>query len=193
MTFNRRLTVEHPATEELTNVDIVREQIRIAEGHRLQIPQDRIRLSGKAIQVRINAEDPLRDFRPEGDKTVELYLPPGGPGIRLDGILFQGYRIPAEYDPLLVKLTVRGYDWAQATSRLRQALDSFLLVGPQTTIPFYRAVCNEVDFREERMDTHYIMKHPEIFQYPSVSDEAAKLESFFMELYTAEFLPANWL
>jgi acetyl/propionyl-CoA carboxylase alpha subunit len=193
MTFNRRLTVEHPATEELTNVDIVREQIRIAEGHRLQIPQERIKLSGKAIQVRINAEDPLRDFRPEGDKTVELYLPPGGPGIRVDGIVFQGYRIPAEYDPLLLKLTVRGYDWEQATSRLRQALDSFLLVGPQTTIPFYRAVCNETDFRNERMDTHYIMKHPEIFRYPSASVEAAKLESFFMEQYTAEFLPANWL
>jgi pyruvate carboxylase subunit A len=193
MTFNRRLTVEHPATEELTNVDIVREQIRIAEGHRMQIPQERIRLSGKAIQVRINAEDPLRDFRPEGDKTVELYLPPGGPGIRVDGIVFQGYRIPAEYDPLLLKLTVRGYDWEQATSRPRQALDSFLLVGPQTTIPFYRAVCNETDFRNERMDTHYIMKHPEIFRYPSASVEAAKLESFFMEQYTAEFLPANWL
>jgi pyruvate carboxylase len=81
----------------------------------------------------------------------------------------------------------------QATSRLRQALDSFLLVGPQTTIPFYRAVCNETDFRNERMDTHYIMKHPEIFRYPSASVEAAKLESFFMEQYTAEFLPANWL
>jgi pyruvate carboxylase subunit A len=193
MTFNRRLTVEHPATEELTNVDIVREQIRIAEGHRMKIPQGRIKLSGKAIQVRINAEDPLHDFRPEGDKMVELYLPPGGPGIRLDGIVFQGYRIPAEYDPLLVKLTVRGYDWGQTTNRLRKALDSFVLVGPHTTIPFYRALCNEADFRDERMDTHYIMKHPDIFQYPSVAEEAARLESFFMEQYTAEFLPANWL
>jgi pyruvate carboxylase subunit A len=193
MTFNRRLTVEHPATEELTTVDIVREQIRIAEGHRLQIPQERIKLSGKAIQVRINAEDPLQDFRPDGDKTVDLYLPPGGPGIRIDGIVFQGYRVPAEYDPLLLKLTVRGYDWEQTTSRLRQALDSFVIVGPQTTIPFYRAICSELDFRNERMDTRYIMNHPEIFQYPSATAEAAKLESFFMELYTAEFLPANWL
>ncbi|HQL90115.1 MAG TPA: biotin carboxylase N-terminal domain-containing protein [Syntrophales bacterium] len=193
MTFNRRLTVEHPATEELTNVDIVREQIRIAEGHRLLIPQERIKLSGKAIQVRINAEDPLHDFRPEGEKTVELYLPPGGPGIRLDGIVYQGYRIPAEYDPLLVKLTVRGYDWEQATSRLRKALDSFVIVGPQTTIPFHRTICSEPDFRDERMDTHYIQKHPHVFQYSAVSDEAARLEAFFMEQYAAEFLPDNWL
>ena len=109
--INTRLQVEHTVTEELVNIDLVREQIRIAEGHALDIPPDRICLLGKAIQVRINAEDPWNEFAPDGGKTIEMYLPTGGPGIRFDGIVFQGYRIPLEYDSLLVKMTARGYDW----------------------------------------------------------------------------------
>ena len=191
--MNRRLQVPHTITEELTNIDIVREQIRIAEGQKLDIRQEEVELLGKAIQVRINAEDPLNNFRPEGGKKIELYLPPGGPGIRLDGILYQGYTIPAEYDSLLVKMTVRGYDWEQAVGRLERALDYFLIVGPQTTIPLYRAICDEPDFRDEKIDTAYIPRHPQIFQYPDPGREIVNLESFLIEIYTEEILPANWL
>ncbi|MFB3925104.1 MAG: acetyl/propionyl/methylcrotonyl-CoA carboxylase subunit alpha [Syntrophales bacterium] len=193
MAMNPRLQVEHTVTEELVNVDIVRQQIMIAEGNRLEIPQEYVNPVGSAIQVRINAEDPLLNFRPDGGKTVEVYLPPGGPGIRLDGILYQGYRIPTEYDSLLVKLTVRGFNWEQALSRLERALDVFLIVGPKTTIPFYRAICDDPDFIAGRIDTGYIYKHPGIFNYPDPGKEIANLETFLMDMYTAEFFPYSWL
>jgi acetyl/propionyl-CoA carboxylase alpha subunit len=193
LAMNRRLQVEHTVTEELVNIDIVREQFGIAAGNRLTIPQHRIQPLGKAVQVRINAEDPLHNFRPEGGKSVELYLPPGGPGIRLDGILYHGYRIPSEYDSLLIKMTVKGYDWEQTSMRLERALDSFLLVGPQTTIPFYRAICDEPDFRCEEIDTNYVRNHPQIFNYPDPGLESVKLEKSFLESHIAEFLPDSWL
>lgn len=193
ISMNRRLEVEHTVTEELTNIDIVREQIGIAQGDRLDIPQERVNLFGKAIEVRINAEDPLNKFLPDGGKLVELYMPPGGPGIRMDGILYQGYKIPPQYDPLLVKMTVRGYDWEQAVSRLESALDSFLIVGPHTTIPFYRAICDDPDFRKEEFDTRYIKRFGESFTYPDPGKRILKLESFFMDMCTAEFFPYSWL
>jgi pyruvate carboxylase subunit A len=191
--MNTRLQVEHTVTEELTNVDIVREQIRIAEGEPLQIVQDDIRFLGNAIQVRINAEDPQNNFMPEGGKTVELYLPPGGPGIRLDGILYQGYKIPTEYDSLLIKMTVRGYDWQQTVDRLKRALDIFMIGGLRTTLPFYRSLCNEPDFRDGNIDTGYIGKHTEIFNYPEPAKEILKLKAFLMEIYTQEISPYDWL
>jgi len=191
--MNKRLQVPHSITEELTGIDVVREQIRIAEGRKLALSQDQIQLLGKAVQVRINAEDPQYDFRPESGKKIDLYMPPGGPGIRLDGILYPGYSIPAEYDSLLVKMTVRGYDWEQVVNRLERALDSFLIVGPQTTIPLYRAICDEPDFKEEKVDTAYIQRHPQVFHYPDPGRRIARLESFLMEIYMEEVLPANWV
>lgn len=191
--MNTRLQVEHTVTEELTNVDIVREQIRIAEGEPLEIVQDDVRFLGNAIQVRINAEDPQNNFMPEGGKTVELYLPPSGPGIRLDGILYQGYKIPTEYDSLLIKMTVRGYDWQQTVERLKRALDIFMIGGLKTTLPFYRSLCNEPDFRDGNIDTEYIGKHTEIFNYPETAKEILKLKAFLMEIYTQEISPYDWL
>lgn len=194
LSINRRLEVEHTVTEDLTNIDLVREQISIAEGMPLAISQEEVNLLGKAIQVRINAEDPTRNFLPEGGKLIELYLPPGGPGIRMDGILYQGYKVPTQYDSLLVKMTVRGYDWAQTVSRLESALDSFLIMGPKTTIPFYRAICDDPDFRNEDVDTSYIRKFfKKPFTYPDPGKSVVKLESFFMDLYAAEFFPYSWL
>jgi acetyl/propionyl-CoA carboxylase alpha subunit len=189
MEINTRLQVEHTVTEELTNVDIVREQIRIAEGVPLAIARDKLLLAGTAIQVRINAEDPINNFRPEGGKVVELYLPPEGPGIRLDGIIYQGYRIPTEYDSLMVKLTIRGYDWEQTVQRLSRALDLFLIVGPKTTVPFYRAICGEPDFRAGRFNTDYIPTHPEVFHYPEPIAEVKRLEKFISDVHPVIFLP----
>jgi pyruvate carboxylase subunit A len=187
--INTRLQVEHTVTEELVNIDLVREQIRIAEGHVLDIPPERICLLGKAIQVRINAEDPWNDFAPDGGKTIEMYLPTGGPGIRLDGIVFPGYRIPLEYDSLLVKMTARGYDWEQTVQRMQRALDFFLIAGPRTTIPFHRAICRDADFRAERFDTSYIETHPHIFEFPDPQKEVENLRSFISSVHTTVIFP----
>jgi len=183
MEMNTRLQVEHTITEELTGIDIVREQIRIAEGAVLDIPKERIHLHGKAVQVRHHAEDPKNNFMPEGGKRVEVYQSPGGPGVRLDGAVYQGYRIPTDYDSLLVKMTIRGYNWEQTLQRLKRSLRGFIIVGPKTTIPFYLAVCDEKDFRAGKFDTGYIDTHPEIFDYPEAEREIAKLGKLIAEIH----------
>lgn len=189
MEVNTRLQVEHTITEALTLIDIVREQIRIAEGHVLDIPQERINMVGKAIQVRINAEDPQNNFMPEGGKIVEVYQSPGGPGVRLDGGVYQGFRIPTEYDSLMVKMTIRGYNWEQTIQRLKRALNDFLIVGPKTTIPFYLAICDEPDFKAGKFDTGYLDTHPEIFNYSETEREIAKLAGVIAEIHVRKTNP----
>ncbi|MBN2283217.1 MAG: ATP-grasp domain-containing protein [Deltaproteobacteria bacterium] len=183
MEMNTRLQVEHTVTEMLTGVDIVREQIRIAEGHRLEIPEVRFHLLGKAIQVRINAEDPKNNFMPEGGKRVEVYQSPGGPGIRLDGMAYQGYKIPTEYDSLLVKMTIRGHNWEQAVQRLKRALNDFLIVGPKTTIPFYLNICEDADFQKGTFDTSYLETHSNVFDYPEKEREVARIARLVAEIH----------
>lgn len=189
MEVNTRLQVEHTVTEMLTGIDIVRQQILIAEGNHLEIPRERVQLTGRAIQVRINAEDPKNHFMPEGGKRVEVYQSPGGPGIRLDGIVYQGYKIPTDYDSLLVKLTVRGYQWEHTVQRLKRALNDFLIVGPKTTIPFYLAICDEPDFRKGNFDTAYLESHPDVFNYPEPEREIARLAKLIAEIHSKKMNP----
>ena len=189
MEMNTRLQVEHTVTEELTGIDIVRQQIKIAEGDVLDIPVERVNMMGKAIQVRINAEDPKNNFMPEGGKILEVYQSPGGPGVRLDGVVYQGYRIPTDYDSLMVKMTVRGYDWEQTIERLKRSLNNFLIVGPKTTIPFYLAICDEPDFRAGKFDTGYLETHEEIFNYPEQEREVAKLTKLIAEIHARKINP----
>ncbi len=165
MEINARLQVEHTVTEELTGVDMVRQQIWIAEGDALDLLQEQIHLVGRAIQVRINAEDPRNHFMPEAGRIVEAYQAPGGPGVRLDGIVYPGYRVPSEYDSLMVKLTVRGYDWDQTVNRLQRTLRGFTFVGPKTTIPLYLNICSEPDFRREDFSINYVDTHPGLFTF----------------------------
>lgn len=167
MEVNTRLQVEHSVTEMITGVDIVRQQILIAEGRRMELQQHHIRLTGDiAIEVRVVAEDPKNHFLPEGGKYVEIYQEPGGPGIRLDGILYKGYRIPVAYDSLLLKLIVKGYEWEQTVHRLKRALNDLTIVGPKTAIPLYLAICDEPDFLARKFDTGYLETHPSVFNYP---------------------------
>ncbi len=166
MEVNTRLQVEHTVTEMLTGVDIVAEQLRIAAGEALTLDQEQIRLPGAAIEVRINAEDPKNSFLPEGGKMIEIYESPGGPGLRVDGAIYKGYRVPTVYDSLLVKLIVRGYQWDQTVQRLKRALKDFTIVWPKTTIPLYLAICDEPDFLARKFDTSYLDTHPSIFRYP---------------------------
>jgi acetyl/propionyl-CoA carboxylase alpha subunit len=189
MEVNTRLQVEHTVTEVLTGIDIVRQQINIAAGQKLDIPKERIQFSGRAIQVRINAEDPKNNFMPEGGKHVEVYQSPGGPGIRLDGIVYQGYNIPMDYDSLLVKLTVRGYQWEYAVQRLKRALNDFLIVGPKTTIPFYLAICDEPDFKRGVFNTDYLETHADLLDYPESEREIAKLSKLIAEIHSKKMNP----
>jgi len=189
MEMNTRLQVEHTVTEEITGVDIVRQQIKIAEGAALNIHPQRVHMMGKAIQVRINAEDPKNNFMPEGGKTVEVYQSPGGPGVRLDGVVYQGYRIPTDYDSLMVKMTVRGYDWEQTIQRLKRALNDFLIVGPKTTIPFYLAICDEPDFIARKFNTDYLETHDEMFNYPEQEREISKLTKLIAEIHAKKMNP----
>ena len=168
MEVNTRLQVEHTVTEMITGEDLVQEQIRIAEGRPLHILQEDVRLNGIAVEVRINAEDPKNNFLPEGGKLIEIYHPPGGPGIRIDGNAYKGYLVPSVYDSLLAKLIVWGYEWEQTIRRLQRALKDFNIVWPKTTIPLYLAICDEEDFRCRRFHTGYLEEHPQLFKYPDM-------------------------
>lgn len=165
MEVNARLQVEHTITEMITGRDIIRKQIMIARGEPLGISQGDVRFNGQAIQVRVNAEDPYNNFYPEGGKVIEALRLPGGSGVRVDNGIRQGSRIPLEYDSCLAKLNVWGRDWKDAVRMLRNSLDDFLIVGPATTIPLYRAMCGEPDFVGGVFDTSYIETHPALFEH----------------------------
>lgn len=145
MEMNTRLQVEHPVTELVTSTDLVKEQIRIAAGLPLGLQQDQIEFRGHAIECRITAEDADADFRPQTG-TVERYLPPGGPGVRVDSHLYAGYEVPPHYDSLLAKLIVWDETREAAITRMQRALDEFQIEGLATTIPFHKRLLRHEGF-----------------------------------------------
>ncbi len=153
--INCRIQVEHPVTEMLSGLDLVREQIRIAAGEPLGYTQDDVALRGHAIELRINAEDPSQDFRPQAGR-VERYLPPGGPGVRMDSHLYPGYDVPPFYDSLLGKLICWGADRQTAINRARGALDELVIDGMITNVAFHRAVLTDAAFLEGRFTTNLL-------------------------------------
>jgi acetyl-CoA carboxylase biotin carboxylase subunit len=152
--MNTRIQVEHPVTEEVTGYDLVREQLSVAAGEPLSLPDD-IELRGHAIECRINAEDPYHDFRPTPG-TITTFHPPGGLGIRVDTHVYSGYTVPPYYDSLIAKLIVRAPTRDEAIERARLALEMFVIEGVQTTIPFLREVLDHPDFRSGDVDTHFL-------------------------------------
>ena len=134
--MNTRIQVEHPVTELVTGIDIVKEQLRVARGEPLSVRQDEVAVAGAAIEVRINAEDPVRDFLPSPGEITTLELP-GGPGVRVDTAAYAGYHVPPFYDSLVAKLICSGRDRAEAIARTRRALEEFMVEGIRTTIPFH--------------------------------------------------------
>jgi acetyl-CoA carboxylase biotin carboxylase subunit len=155
MEMNTRIQVEHPVTEMCTGVDLIKEQIRAAAGLPLSIPDKPIELRGHAIECRINAEDPARNFAPSPG-TITTFHPPGGPGVRLDTHVYAGNRVPPYYVSLLAKLIVHGTTRAEAIARMRQALGAFVLEGVHTTIPFLQRVMDDPDFIAGRVDTKFL-------------------------------------
>ena len=155
MEMNTRVQVEHPVTEELTGVDIVKEQIRIAAGETLAYTQDDIKLNGHVIECRINAENPDTNFTPCPGE-VKLLVPAGGIGVRVDTHVYSGYRIPPYYDSMIAKLIVKAENREQAIIRCRRALDEFIVDGVKTTIPFSKRIVTDKDFVEGNYDTGFV-------------------------------------
>jgi pyruvate carboxylase subunit A len=152
---NARVQVEHPVTEMVTGIDIVKEQIRIASGLPISIQQEEVRTNGWAIECRINAEDPLNDFVPSPGK-LKGYHSPGGTGIRVDSGVYAHYTIPPFYDPMISKLIVWGRDRNEAITRMRRALYEYVIVGIKNNIPFHKAVMENPRFVKGELGTHFI-------------------------------------
>ncbi len=161
MEMNTRIQVEHPVTEMVTNFDLVKEQIRVAAGEPLSFTFHGGRLRGHAIECRVNAEDPARGFQP-CPGTITAYHPPGGPGVRVDTHIYAGYTVPPYYDSLLAKVIVHGNSRSEALARMSQALDSFIVEGVTTTIPFLKRVIHHPDFQAGRVDTKFLTRVPEL-------------------------------
>jgi acetyl-CoA carboxylase biotin carboxylase subunit len=153
--MNTRIQVEHPVTEMITGVDLVKEMLRIALGQPLRLKQEDIRLTGAAIEVRINAENAAKNFMPSPGLVSQLVVP-GGPGVRFDTMLFPGYTVPAYYDSLLGKLIVHDTDRAGALSRMRRALGELKVEGIHTTIPLHRALCDDADVAKAAFHTGFL-------------------------------------
>lgn len=166
--MNTRLQVEHPITEEITGIDLVQEQIKIAAGQPLTMKQKDIKRRGYAIEFRINAEDPQNDFLPSFGR-ITRYYPPGGPGVRTDTAIYGGYEIPPDYDSLCAKLTVWGLDWQTTLHRARRALQEMRLFGVKTTIPYYLEMIKSPEFQQGKLTTSLVESHPEWLNYSNKS------------------------
>jgi acetyl-CoA carboxylase biotin carboxylase subunit len=163
MEMNTRIQVEHPVTEMVTSFDLVKEQIRVAAGEPISFRGEGGRLRGHAIECRINAEDPYRNFQPSPG-LITAYHPPGGPGVRMDTHVYAGYAVPPYYDSLLAKVIVHGNDREEALARMGQALDSFIIEGVTTTIPFLARIIRHPEFAAGRVDTKFLERHPELLR-----------------------------
>ncbi|MDQ3519033.1 MAG: ATP-grasp domain-containing protein, partial [Gemmatimonadota bacterium] len=162
MEMNTRIQVEHPVTEMLTGVDLVKEQIRVAAGEPLStllLPP----LRGHVIECRVNAEDPARNFQPSPGR-IDVFHPPGGPGVRLDTHVYAGYVVPPYYDSLIAKLICQGRDRQEAIRRMQMALESFIIEGVTTTIPFLGRVMRNAEFQSGDVDTKFLERHGDLMR-----------------------------
>ena len=155
MEMNTRIQVEHPVTEMITGLDLIAEQLRIAQGERLSLTQDQVMLRGHAIECRINAEDPEHNFRPHPGR-ISGYLPPSGPGVRMDSHVYTDYEIPPYYDSLIGKLIVWGHDRPAAIRRMRRALRECAVTGLPTTIAFHQKILDNPDFQRGDVYTNFV-------------------------------------
>ena len=153
--FNTRIQVEHPVTEEVTGIDLVRYQILLAMGEPLQHSQSDIQIRGHAIECRINAEDPFNDFRPSPGR-IEMYFQPGGRGVRVDTHAYAGYTIPSMYDSMIGKLITTGNDRREAMDRMNRALSEYMITGIKNNVSFQQAIMQDPNFRRGVYSTSFI-------------------------------------
>jgi pyruvate carboxylase subunit A len=168
MEMNTRVQVEHTITEQITGVDIVREQIRIAAGLPLRYRQQDIAYRGYALQLRINAEDPKNSFLPSFGR-ISRYYAPGGPGVRVDTAIYTGYDIPPYFDSMCLKLIIWSLHWEDALNRAVRALNDMRVQGVKTTAPYYQQILQNNDFRGGSFDTGFVDQHPELLEYSDKS------------------------
>ncbi len=164
MEMNTRLQVEHPITEQITGIDLVQQQIRIARGEKLAYRQSDISYRGYSMEFRINIEDPKNDFLPNFGRITRYYAP-GGPGVRTDAAIYTGYDIPPYYDSMVAKLVVRHNTWEGLIMRGKRALDDMTIFGVKTTMPYYVQILNNAEFQAGKFDTAFVANHPELADY----------------------------
>ncbi|MBU1666872.1 acetyl-CoA carboxylase biotin carboxylase subunit [bacterium] len=169
--MNTRVQVEHPVTEIISGVDIIQRMIEIAEGDKLQFMQEEITFRGYAIEFRINAEDPQKNFMPSSG-TISKYLIPGGPGVRIDSSAYSGYTLPTNYDSMIGKLIVWALDWEGAVKKARRALDEYYIEGVTTNIPLHREIVKDTDFKKGMITTNYLDNKMDTFNLKAVSSTA---------------------
>lgn len=181
--MNTRLQVEHPVTEITTGVDIVQRMIEIAEGDKLQFLQEEIMFRGYAIEFRINAEDPMNNFMPSFG-TIDTYLTPGGPGVRLDTSVYGGYTIPTNYDSMIGKLIVWALDWEGVVKKAKRALDEYYIEGVTTNIPLHKEIVCDESFKNGEFDTGFLDKRAEHFALINTiaPSEGNRISTFFSKL-----------
>ena len=152
---NKRIQVEHPVTEEVTGIDLVKLQIMVAMGEPMKLAEKDIQYRGHAIECRINAEDPFDDFRPSPGR-IEMYYAPGGRGVRVDSHAYAGYTIPPYYDSMISKLITFGKDRREAMDKMSRALSEYMITGIKTTIPFQMAILQDPNFRRGVYSTNFV-------------------------------------
>jgi acetyl-CoA carboxylase biotin carboxylase subunit len=157
MEMNTRIQVEHPVTELVTGIDLIKEQIKVANGQKLKLKQEDVKIHGHAIEVRINAEDPYNNFIPSPGKIEELNMP-GGPGVRIDTHIYPGYTISPYYDSMVAKLIVHGKNREEAVSIMRRALDEFYISPIKTTVPLHMEIMHHPTFLQGKVTTHFLEK-----------------------------------
>ena len=155
MEMNTRIQVEHPVTEWVTGIDLIKEQIRIADGEKLKVSQEDISLNGHAIECRINAEDPAKNFRPSPGTITDVYLP-GGKGVRIDTAIYSGYTVPPYYDSMLAKLIVHAKSREEAILKMRSALGEVIIEGIQTNVDYQYDILHHPDFVSGNTDIEFI-------------------------------------
>ncbi|MDR2050989.1 MAG: pyruvate carboxylase [Deltaproteobacteria bacterium] len=185
---NTRLQVEHGITEARYGIDLVEEQIAIAFGSRLRFTEENTRPVHHAMQVRINCEDPQKNFLPNSG-TITRYVSPGGPGVRLDSNLSAGYEFPSNYDSAGSLLIAYGNDWDKTIAIMRRALTEYVVGGLKTTIPFYRQVLKNDLFRAGDFDTSFIPLHPELLDYNDLAPESERLSRLIAEISAQGYNP----
>ena len=173
--MNTRLQVEHPVTEQITGLDLVKEQIKIAEGEKLSFTQDELRINGHSIEVRVYAEDPENNFLPDAG-TLETYIRPQGPGVRVDDGYEEGLEIPIYYDPMIAKLITFGKDRQEAINRMRRAISEYRIYGVKTTLPFCEFVLDHPEFVDGTFTTRFVKScfRPELLR-KETNDETAEI------------------
>ncbi|GLQ32818.1 acetyl-CoA carboxylase biotin carboxylase subunit [Litoribrevibacter albus] len=187
MEMNTRVQVEHTITEQITGVDIVREQIQIASGLPLSYRQEDIQYRGYALQFRVNAEDPKNDFLPSFGR-VSHYYAPGGPGVRVDTAIYTGYEIPPYFDSMCLKLVVWALRWDEVIARGQRALDDMRLHGIKTTANYYKEILAHEDFKRAEFNTSFVPDHPELLKY----SEKTHPSEIALAIATAVAAHAGW-